>query len=53
MTLVVLFSFIFFLYDQPLHFTRSTTGKSAITNINGKAVAPIGKIGLPLNSLFL
>ena len=29
MTLVVLFSFIFFLYDQSLHFTRSTTGKSA------------------------
>ena len=27
MTLVVLFSFIFFLYDQSLHFTRSTTGK--------------------------
>ena len=29
MTLVVLFSFIFFLYDQSLHFTRLTTGKSA------------------------
>ena len=29
MTLVVLFSFIFFLYDQSLRFTRSTTGKSA------------------------